>query len=255
MPCYSGGIAAGHLLHALMAYRHGGTCAHLRPMEFNMSQATATATAAAAAAAAQQAPAAKRVPVARLVMGDKQALDILFPMKGHAEKVERFFDAVAPMLSTWLATGGNKTDFQAASKERHGALVSALWAAHATGKGTAKKIGNAWAAVAARALTVPGKSCSHDQGAHDEAVTDMAAEFMAFFPAPAVREKAADYESPADKVKRLEAECAALRIECDALKAAAEKAPAAWAAAMLKKAAAAAPAMDPLPILDVDMAA
>ncbi len=187
-------------------------------MSARTAPATAPAGTAPATAPAGKAPATVRT--VRLVMGDKQALAILFPQKGHAEKVERLFDAVAPMLSTWLATGGNKTDFQDTATARHGALVSALWAAHATGKGTAKKIGNAWACIAARALTMAGKSCATDQAAHDEAIAELCYEFCAFFPAPAVKEKAEDYESPTAKIKRLESECAALRLECDALKAA-----------------------------------
>lgn len=168
----------------------------------------------------------KGVPTARLVMGDRQALSILFPQKGHAEKVERFFDAMAPLFSTWLATGGNKTDFQATASARHGALVSALWAAHATGKGTAKRIGAAWAALAARALSMPGKGFSHDQTGHDAAIEALAVEFMAYFPAPTVRAKADDYETPTAKIARLEAELIALRLECDALRAAATGKPA-----------------------------
>lgn len=154
----------------------------------------------------------------RVTMGEQHALAILFPDKGHAAKVERFFDAVAPILSTWLATGGNKTDFQQTGK--HGALVSALWAAHATGKGTAKRIGAAWAALAAHALTIPGKAFAFDQSGHDSAILDAAAMWLAYFPAPAARVKDATAETSAQKIARLEAECAALVIERDALAAA-----------------------------------
>jgi hypothetical protein len=195
------------------------------PSATDTAPIVAPATVVAKAPATNKGP--KGAPTVRLVMGDRQALAILFPQKGHAEKVERFFDAMAPLFSTWLATGGNKTDFQATSSARHGALVAALWAAHATGKGTAKRIGAAWAALAARALSMPGKGFSHDQTGHDTAIEALAVEFMAYFPAPTVRAKADDYETPTAKIARLEAELVALRLECDALRTAAgDKAPA-----------------------------
>jgi len=167
-----------------------------------------------------QAPTASLAPAARtvrLTMGDKQALAILFPAKGHAEKIERLFDAIAPILSTWFATGGNKTDFQQSATVRHGPLVSALWDAMVSGKGTARKIGNAWAALAAHALTIPGKSFAADQAGHDAAIEECAALFIAFFPAPTVKEKDASKETPAQQIARLTAENAALKIERDAM--------------------------------------
>jgi hypothetical protein len=179
------------------------------------AQAPDTVTPAPARKVTAPAPAPART--VRLVMGDKQALAILFPQKGHAEKVERLFDAIAPIVSTWLATGGNKTDFQQSATVRHGALVSALWDALATGKGTARKIGNAWAALAAHVLTIPGKSFAADQAGHDAAIEECAVLFMAFFPAPAVKEKDPTKETPAQQIARLSAENAALRIERDAM--------------------------------------
>jgi hypothetical protein len=157
----------------------------------------------------------KQVQSTPLTMGDKQALDILAPSKGHAAKTDRLWGAIAPRFSIFLISGGNSTDF-VESSTHNGTLVPTLWQWVKESKGTARKIGRAWAALAfdcGKGKKYSGKSCQFDQAGHDAALAAMYTVFEAFFIAPKPRETAADTETPRETIARLEGENARLKID------------------------------------------
>ena len=141
------------------------------------------------------APAPAPVKAKRIIFNERHALGVLFPEKGAA-RVEQIFDALAPIFSTYLVTGGNSQDF-AESSPKHGALVAKLWACHSTGKGNAAKLGKAWAACAVHIKTIKGSAFEYDQAGHDAALLDLAAIVAGFFPvsAPVERAKPTDWKT------------------------------------------------------------
>lgn len=187
-----------------------------------------------------------------LALGDKQALDILAPSKGHQEKTERLWGAIAPRFSIFLISGGNSTDFVEASTH-NGTLVPTLWQWVKEGKGTARKIGRAWSALAfecGKGKKYVGKSCQFDQGAHDAALASMFTVFEAFFVAPKAKEVANDTETPKETIARLEGENARLKIDLTAALAALA-APAVKPAPAVKLAKPAKTKQAPTPLADV----
>ena len=162
--------------------------------------------------------ATKQIQITPLALGDKQALDILAPSKGHQEKTERLWGAIAPRFSIFLISGGNSNDF-VESAIHNGTLVPALWSWAKDGKGVARKIGKAWAALAmdcGKGKKYVGKSCQFDQGSHDVALASMFTAFETFFVAPKAKEVASDTETPKEIIARLEGENARLKIDLDA---------------------------------------
>lgn len=134
----------------------------------------------------------------------------LIALKGSA-KGAATFEAVAPVFSALVVSGGSKPELMATSataqvfKELHSEALKTP---------TAK----AFRACAVHALvdfTKQGRA--KDQDSHDTRMLELSGIWCAYFRDTVAKTKPEGYETPTAKIARLEAENATLRIERDAM--------------------------------------
>jgi hypothetical protein len=169
-----------------------------------MTTATATATATANTAAPK---------VKALAYSPHAVRAALIALKG-AEKGPATFEAVAPAFSAFIASGGNKVEFTAASAR---SLVFKELHADTLKTPTAKAFKEC-AAEALKDFAAAGRA--QDQAGHDARLLALSAVWCSFFKDAIRKAKAPGAETSTQKVSRLEAENASLKIERDALSAA-----------------------------------
>lgn len=151
--------------------------------------------------------ATRTIPV---TLSSKLQLDILFPATGVPAKTERFFNAIEPLLSCYLTSGGNKVDFDGSATAGRGPVAQAL---HTRAKGS---LSRAWAAMCVKMKAMAAKQFASDQAGHDAALQALALEFSLFFPVPVAKAKT-DTESSKQVIARLTAELSAITLERNAL--------------------------------------
>lgn len=151
--------------------------------------------------------ASRAIPV---TLSAKLQLDILFPAAGVPAKTERFFNAIAPLLSCYLTSGGNKVDFDGSAAAGRGPVAQAL---HTRAKGS---LARAWASMCVNMKTMTAKAYVNDQTGHDEALEALSLEFSLFFPVP-VKKTKVEGESSKQVIARLTAELSAITAERNVL--------------------------------------
>lgn len=147
----------------------------------------------------------------------------LINLKG-AEKGPATFEAVAPVFSALVASGGSKAELQATTAT---ALVFRELHAETLKTSTARAFRQC-SALALADFAKSGRAGGQDD--HDARMLALSAAWCAHFKDAAPKAKS-EGETSAQKIARLTAENAALRIECDALGEALAKAKATTVAA------------------------
>ena len=156
------------------------------------------------------------ITVSRTAM--QSAADVVAPASGAPAKVERFAAVLAPLLSTYIVSGGNSVELTSPDNlkvnQTHSPAAKQLWASKGHGK-------RAFAMLIVHARGHGPKGVVGSQVKHDAAIAAFELDIVAAFVQPAK----AKLEGPAketDKqiVARLTAEIIGLKIERDSLQAA-----------------------------------
>ena len=134
----------------------------------------------------------------------------LIALKG-AEKGPATFEAVAPAFSALIASGGNVVEFSPTS-----ATAQVFKELHAESLKT--PTAKAFKACAVQALAdFKANKRAVSQDAHDARLLALSAVWCAFFKDVTAKAKPDGYESPTQKIARLEGELVSVKIERDAL--------------------------------------
>jgi hypothetical protein len=162
------------------------------------------------------APSAKRPAVVSLKYSPLSIAAALLALKG-AEVGPATFDAVAPVFSSMIASGGSKAELSALT-----ATAEVFKRLHSDTLKSSRA--RAWRATCIHALqdfTANGRA--KDQDDHDARMVELSGMWCGFFKDAVKKPKDPTAETPAQKIARLEAELASVLIERDSLRAALAK--------------------------------